>query len=176
MTFILIVSIMVNMVAVLAIVILYLRQNRLIQFEKECKEYQKEVEELIHTFIIEMKEENDEIKQLFVGDTGKISRTEGPRKLSDQEEKIDHTMTGLPNGYRQQSARNAYENTSRQSVTNHLKEEKTESDVIDQDLERVPILAEAQNMKNQGKTIEEIAKKMGRGKTEIDLLFKLNQK
>jgi hypothetical protein len=176
MTFILIVSIMVNMVAVLAIVILYLRQNRLIQFEKNYKEYTKEVEEIIHTFIIEMKEENEKIKQLFVDDSGKIQRGEGPRKPSDEEEKINHTMTGLPNGYKQKNARNAYENTSLQSAVNHLKEEKKESDVIDRDLDQISILAEAQNMKKQGKTIEEIAKKMGRGKTEIDLLFKLNQK
>lgn len=176
MTFILIVSIMVNMVAVLAIVILYLRQNRLIQFEKDYKEYTKEVEEIIHTFIIEMKEENEKIKQLFVDESSKIPPAEGPRKLSDDEEKMDLNMTGVPNGYNQKHARNAYENTNRQSVIDHLKEENTESDVTDRELDQISILAEARKMKNQGKTIEEIAKKMGRGKTEIDLLFKLNQK
>ena len=66
MALILLISIIVNLVAVLAIVILYLRQNRLIQFEKKYKEYTKEIEELMYAFTIEMKEENDKIKQLFI--------------------------------------------------------------------------------------------------------------
>src|SRR3954447_24956296 len=101
MTFILIVSIMVNMVAVLAIVILYLRQNRLIQFEKNYKEYTKEVEELIHTFIIEMKEENDEIKHLFLNGSGKEPTAEGTRKLPDDEEIMEQNRTGVPKEYLQ---------------------------------------------------------------------------
>ena len=176
MTFILIVSIMVNMVAVFAIAILYLRQNRLIHFEKECREYQKDVEELIHTFIIEMKEDNDEIKQLFMDNSRMSPRAEEPDKVSDEEEKIDLNRTGVPNGYKQKHALKAYENTSGQSVINQQKEDKNESDIIDRELDQLSILTEAQKMKNQGKTNEEIAKKMGRGKTEIDLLFKLNQK
>ncbi len=173
MTVILILSIMVNLVTILTVIILYTRQNRLIDFEKNYKASLKEMEELINTFIFEMKEENDEIKQLF------RSESEDPVKeghQSDMDEELDQEVIGLPQGYRQQAALNAYTNLSGQSIETKRIVKKKESVREGQETDQNRVLAEIINMKNQGITTEEIAKKMGRGKTEIDLLIKLNQK
>ncbi len=178
MAFILIVSIVVNMVAVLAIAILYLRQNRLLQFERDYKEHTKEIEELIQMFIIEMKEENNEIKRLFVERKGQEPYAEEPFHPTGIEEIIDQNRTEPQKRYMQKTALAAYENTRRPSAVNDLMDGKMESDRIDRELDQNQnhMLTEALNMKNQGRTIEEIAKKMNRGKTEIDLLLKLNRK
>ena len=177
MTFLLILSILVNMVSIFAIIILYLRQNRLVNFEKNYRIYMKESEELINTFIFEMKEENQEIKQL-IGNQKASKPTGGKTQLNQEPTTtVNHTVTSPPEGYIKKTALNAYGNTSKQTnVTNDLDEKveiisRTESET---DSER--LLKVVTEMRNQGKTIEEIAKKMGRGKTEIELLLKLNQK
>lgn len=173
MTVILILSIMVNLVTILTVIILYSRQNRLIDFENNYKDSIKEMEELINTFIFEMKEENDEIKQLF------RSESEGPikeKQQSDADVDIDQEVMGLPQGYRQQAALNAYTNSSGQSIEAKRIVKRAESVREGQESDQNSVLTEVINMRNQGLTIEEIAKKMGRGKTEIDLLIKLNQK
>lgn len=174
MAVILILSIMVNMLAILAVMILYSRQNRLIQFERNYKESIEEMEELINTFIYEMKEENNEIKQLF------RNRSVDPAKdkhLTEVEpDLVEQELPGLTQGYRQQAALHAYINSNGQSGEINRITEKKESVQESREMDQNHILAEALTMKNQGRTIEEIAKKMERGKTEIDLLFKLNKK
>ena len=174
MTFLFILSIIVNMIAILAIITLYLRQNRLLHFEKNYKEYMKETEEIIHTFIIEMKEENEEIKQLF-----KIGNDSAPyeeKNESISKPNMDQEVTGLPQGYLQKAALNAYTNTNTKLDVSGSLGEEIEPTEKSLETDQNHMLNEVRNLKNQGRTIEEIAKSMGRGKTEIDLLLKLNQK
>ena len=164
------------MVSVFAIIILYLRQNRLINFEKNYQIYMKESEELINTFIIEMKEENQEIKQLI--SNKKVSKpTEDKPQLNQEPPIVNQTATSQPEGYIKKTALNAYGNVNNQtSVTNNLDHKVELTSRRELVTEPDHLLKEVTEMKNQGKTIEEIARKMGRGKTEIDLLLKLNQK
>ena len=177
MTFLLVLSILVNMISVFAIIILYLRQNRLVNFEKNYRIYMKESEELINTFIYEMKEENQEIKQL-IGNKKASKPTEGKTQLNQEPTTtVNHTVTSPPEGYIKKTALNVYGNTNKQTNLTNSLDEKVEltswKEIVTEPDRLLKVVTE---MKNQGKTIEEIAKKMGRGKTEITLLLKLNQK
>ena len=162
------------MIAVLAIITLYLRQNRLLHFEKNYQEYRKETEEIIQTFIIEMKEENEEIKQLFKTKNQTASPEENTHSF--QKPNIDQTTKERSQGYIQKTALNAYANTFTKLDESDNMDEKGKSDEKSQETDQNHLLNEVRNLKDQGRTIEEIAKSMGRGKTEIDLLLKLNQK
>ena len=164
------------MISVFAIIILYLRQNRLINFEKNYRTYMKESEELINTFIIEMKEENQEIKQL-IGNKNVSKPTEDIPQLNQEPQIVNQTATSQPERYIKKTALDAYENVNNHTnVTNNM-DDKVEL-TSRRELVKEPdhLLKVVTEMKNQGNTIEEIAKKMGRGKTEIELLLKLNQK
>ena len=50
---------LLNIVTIFAVIVLYLRQNRFIQAEKDQKAMMAEMEELMSGYIMEMKEENE---------------------------------------------------------------------------------------------------------------------
>ena len=173
MTFLFILSIMVNMVAILAIVTLYLRQNRLFHFEKNYQAYRKETEDIIHTFVMEMKEENEKIKRLFQNDNESVNELVS---VTDHNEfiskRIDQETLEMPQRYLQKTALNAYVSTTPAMTSTMDEMVKTTEKSMDRD--RIRMLNEIKGLEKQGMSVEEIAKRMGRGKTEIDLLLKLN--
>ncbi|HJV31533.1 MAG TPA: hypothetical protein VJ558_05005, partial [Bacillales bacterium] len=58
-TFLLIISLLLNGVALFSILILFTRQNRLLEMGKRQEMMKKEVEEIISASLFEMKEENE---------------------------------------------------------------------------------------------------------------------
>ena len=130
MTLILLWSIMTNMVAIFAIVILYVRQNRLIDAEKNMKSYTEDLDNTITAFLLEMKEENERLE------TALLEKDDRVHKAPCQHEE----------------------------------------QIQDGDCERENYtLFQALKAKRLGKSIEEIAKELGKGKTEIELLIKMNE-
>ena len=60
MIFLVIINIAFNMIAFLLIAILFLRQNKLIKMEENLKQPVKEMEDLMTTYLLQMKEENEQ--------------------------------------------------------------------------------------------------------------------
>ncbi|MBP2240156.1 ribosome-associated toxin RatA of RatAB toxin-antitoxin module [Cytobacillus eiseniae] len=58
-TFFLLLSLFLNILALFAIVILFLRQNRLLQMEKSQEKVLADMEEVISAYLVQMKEENE---------------------------------------------------------------------------------------------------------------------
>ena len=171
MTFLFVLSILVNMTAILAIITLSLRQNRLLDFEKQYIKFRQETEEIIQTFIIEMKEENEEIKQFLRDDSNSSDEV---HNQNETKPRIDQPIPERPQGYYQKSAMNAYANINTEPDENVKLDETLISTEKSLKRDQDRMLNEIQEMEKQGKTVEEIAKRMGRGKTEIELLLKLN--
>ena len=130
MTLILVWSIMTNMVAIFAIVILYVRQNRLIDAEKNMKSYTEDLENTITAFLLEMKEENERLESSLSVKDSRVNE-----EVCQHEEQI-------------QDGEDERENYT---------------------------LFQALKAKRLGKSIEEIAKELGKGITEIELLIKMNE-
>ena len=63
MIFLIIMSIAFNLIAFLLIAILFLRQNKLIKMEKNLKDPIRELEDLMTTYLLQMKEENEHFIQ-----------------------------------------------------------------------------------------------------------------
>lgn len=59
-TFLLLFSLFLNFLALFAIIVLFLRQNRLMQVEKKQEKVITEMEEVISSYLVQMKEENEE--------------------------------------------------------------------------------------------------------------------
>ena len=144
MALILVWSIMTNMVAIFAIVILYVRQNRLIEAESNMRSYTEDLENMITAFLLEIKEENERLETVLLENDGRDDE-----EACQREERIQG------------------EEKSKPDIS-------VKPDVLMEARENY-MLFQVLKAKRLGRSIEEIAKEMGKGKTEIELLIKMNE-
>lgn len=144
--FLLILSIIFNIAAFLSIYLLFLRQNRLISKEVQHEKTLNEIEQTFTGYLLEMKEENEQ----FLNQFEKISQST-PVEASAK-------------------------NQSKEPVVS-LKTARNLAHTAYKKPEKIPLSAkeQAKNMVDQGYSIEEVAKELKKGKTEVELMLKFNQ-
>ncbi|WP_214777126.1 hypothetical protein [Bacillus sp. ISL-45] len=175
---------MLNGAAIFAIILLYLRQNRLAEAEKKQGKIIKEIEEVFSAYLFELKEENDKFLELMTATN--IQKQSGGKKaapIEATEEKPDtgadeaskETHQRLGKGISYHAARKAYQQNhepvptvSNDKIYMEFPEDHSES-------KQLSFVDQVVNMKKQGLTIEEIARDLDKGKTEIELLLKFRQ-
>ncbi|MCA1053538.1 hypothetical protein LCM10_00965 [Rossellomorea aquimaris] len=175
-TFLFFISFLLNIVCLFAVIILYTRQNRFIDLEKKQGRMLQEMEETISTYLLEMKEENERFIRSM-----KDSRETG---TGSADETHFHATTEPDEGKAPVAL-----STKRLNASKAYKRPPLTEDPQDQDTGWIPVmpddrehseaetlLHQVQNMKESGFTLEEIAQKLGKGKTEIELLLKFNRK
>jgi hypothetical protein len=170
-TFLLFISFLLNIVALLAIVILYSRQNRFLNLEKEQKKMIKELEEVISTYLIEMKEENEEFMRTF------NNHAKSQKRITDKTDDENVNSSPLQTnpkwsgaGYKQASK--AYQQKPTPQMGGAKKKLEVKPTVkTNED----PFIQQVLSLKREGLTIEEIAQTVGKGQTEIELLLKFRQ-
>ncbi|MCM3665602.1 hypothetical protein M3204_14390 [Mesobacillus subterraneus] len=186
-TFLLLLSLILNAAAIFAIILLYLRQNRLMEAEKKQQRIIKEIEEVFSAYLFELKEENDTFIEMM-----KKTNSASPYKQDGTADKDATSSTAKENtnelpsrigkGVSYHAARKAYQQSSKPVS---VKEEvEAEAEAL-QDKPRIPVsesepvqlsfIDQVVKMKKQGLTIEEIARDLDKGKTEIELLLKFRQ-
>ena len=196
-TFLLFLSLVLNLVALFAIIILFLRQNRLSEVEKKQEKMNREMEEVISSYLIQMKEENDQ----FLKRMSEVDLKEKPsrEKLNIEQGKVYddpikdinvRERTGKVPVNKAVSAYQKYTHTKKADITiddeielpplDITQEEKDTNDLkskeeIKNKNQVQSLLSQVLNLKDKGFSEEEIAKKLNRGKTEIALLLKFNQ-
>jgi hypothetical protein len=193
MIFLVIVSIASNMIAFLLIAILFLRQNKLIKMEESLKQPVKEMEVLMTTYLLQMKEENEQFIKSVKGlkkDKNDLQSTTvkfSPIKLEHVEEKsLQSEQLDSPENFTSligktigNQAVKAYQrqNQHTEKEIERVTSEKSETNPeplissnnqIDGDL--------VLHLQKQGCSLETIAKKLNRGKTEIELYLKFHEK
>ena len=181
---------MLNILALIAIVILYLRQNKLIKMDERQKNIIKEMEELISTYLLEMKEENnlcmDRMLEFKTGrnisvsalDQEIVSKT-AVEETSIHLEKLKEIEPVNLNKTVNIHARKAYQKQGKYENGNavlNAKNDKTDQKVKETpDVQKESFIQQILKLENQGDSIEEIAKKLNKGKTEIELLLKFRE-
>lgn len=224
-TFIMIVSFVLHCISILAIIILYQRQNRYKETERRMNKTQRELEEILEGFILEMKEENKEIisylatskkpqpksstisKMGNATDLTKVNvekdslEDQGTNKTEITNKTVIPALKSVVKAYKTAQSENQLDKDKYQPPFNDIKDqlemtidqenkrrEQRESKVVFKDAlnerlnkynhNQTPKTTEelAVEMQNSGLTIEEIAKKLNKGKTEIELLLKFNHK
>ncbi|MBS4189258.1 hypothetical protein KHA94_03360 [Bacillus sp. FJAT-49705] len=201
-TFLILLSIFLNILALFAIIILFLRQNRILEVEKKQEKMFLEMEEVISAYLVQMKEDNEDfIKRLNKIDLQSTHSSLTEINKSNKNEEINsdqnslQTRIGKASVY---SAANAYKQNAKTSILRH---EHENSPLLDQtvelpsyemntnkevgklinnnssnDFQEQSLLSQIFHLKEQGHSEESIAKKLNKGKTEIALLLKFNQK
>ncbi|KIY21513.1 MULTISPECIES: hypothetical protein [Mesobacillus] len=175
-TFLLLLTLILNMATIFAIIVLYLRQNRLVETERKQEKIISEIDEIFSAYLLEWKEENDKFLKLITNanmpvNQGKADKPAEKTDIGSQKDpeavireiQQPHTRKGIS----YHAARQAYQagvpikHSEIEGVTAGSEETK-----------EVSLMDQVTTMKQQGLTIEEIARKLNKGKTEIELLLK----
>ncbi|WP_143415839.1 hypothetical protein [Geobacillus sp. E263] len=153
--FLLVVSFILHALSLFVIILLYLQLSKVKETEKRQQQMAEEMEQTFSAYLLEWKEENERfLKELTDMLT---NRTKDDRKQSSS--KADATST------------------KEEALPNYFPNVDDVKDIVDIRHQAMPSLVEeAWQLFEQGKTIEEIAKILKKGKTEIELLLKFRQK
>jgi len=208
-TIVLIGSFILHALSILAIIILYLRQNQYAQSEKSMLKLQKDVEEVLQSFLLEIQEEN---KQLAAAIKNKDKEYLEVEKIEESGENLKSHPGNTPLNTSLEiegttihssvsSAKKAYQAMSinkkeknadsyeppildvkdQLDISTNIIENKDKKlsfkTALDSQLKQQAIKTteeRAIEMMKDGYKIEDIAKVLGKGKTEIELLLKFH--
>ena len=192
--FLLAISLLLNIVALLAIILLYLRQNKLMDTEKRQEKVLIEMEEVISAYLVQMREENDDfiskLSKVNVKNDTSIKEKSIPVNLDRKNDldisKADETSMPLARASIYQASK-AYKQNLRatedilgeKESLSSLKE--TESVICSDSSQSIKeenpssINDQVFILKKQGMSTGDIAKKLGKGKTEVELMLKFRQ-
>lgn len=178
-TFLLFISFLLNGLTVYAVIVLYTRQNRLAEVEKRQEKMINEMEEMISSYLFEMKEENEDFLNKFNRLNNEIPLPSFEKRISEDtlittaEQKIIEIKPqpiNTSNTIRLQAAK-AYQTNLVNKPAEITPPEENSLPVSDAEF----LIDQVKSLAKQGLTDEEIAKKLKRGKTEIELLLKFHQ-
>jgi uncharacterized protein DUF6115 len=213
-TFLLVISLLLNGIAIFSIIVLFTRQNRFLEVEKTQKKLKKEMEELISTYLVEMKAENEafidrfqQLKQTSLSNSGQEKQPVSPVKdhqvvtapPQKTEGWIENDWTPKGGKAFAQQAVKAYKDVAvaaakKASISQTVQKQTPEITDYEQgvtpsadpsqmtnglrlsqeDVTRNIVVDQIIMLQKQGLSIEKIAKKLNKGKTEIELLLKFN--
>ena len=192
--FFIMINLILNIIAILSIIILFLRQGKLFKLEDSQKKTIQEMEELLSSFVLEMKEDNEQlIKRMeylkrenhFQNQTDfeqptsiKISTEKTIdkdvwEKNNDlyQSNRLEKTVGNYAvKAYQQQSKLERVDPKAPMKENEHPKKHKNINSIQQESL-----ADQIWSLKNEGYSPEEIAQKMKKGKSEIDLLLKFQE-
>ncbi|ASV65930.1 hypothetical protein MKX67_10255 [Cytobacillus sp. FSL W7-1323] len=162
--FFLIISLILNILAITAILLLYLRQNRFVSLEKEQKNNIEQMDQLLAIYITEMREENEAfLKQVQqrnilspVNDESNVQNEPNPQELN----KRYRTTTAKKKAASIYQANQANKDT-------HIDRQKEKNEATTH--------SSIQDLYHQGHSVDEIAKRMNKGKKEVELLLKFSK-
>lgn len=191
--FFIIINLILNMIALLSIIILFLRQGKLFKIEDNQKKTIKEMEDLLSSFVLEMKEDNEQlIKRIedlknaknfsSQNNQNEPSSIKTPLEKtieSDVRDSDNDLSTRLEKTVGRYAVK-AYQQQSKQEKVGlqaPLKEsELPKKQENSNSAQQESLAGQIWNLKDQGYSLEEIAQKLKKGKTEIDLLLKFQGK
>ncbi|MGR9050127.1 hypothetical protein ACQ4XT_15985 [Halobacillus faecis] len=153
--FLLIFSFIIDGVLLFALFIMMKKVRRTEELELRQKQVASEIEDLFSSYLMEIKEENKRMERLVM----KNSHHSGFHNVNVED-------------------RNEAESshTEREVIANEASPTYTPPELNEKESYQPSFYSQVFELKEKGYSIEEIAKKMDKGKTEIELLFKFHQK
>ena len=187
-----------NIMTIFAVIVLFMRQNRLIQVEKDQRSIVSEMEELMTNYLMEMKEENEVFLEKVADKKQNHLDPQQPANASDFDEiKRDtySTKNKALMAYKNQSSIEAdiekdswsteqndhvelsTVRTEQAIETEEIPKKESFSETLHASLNGQSISEPSLNeqvkaLSAKGLSVEEIAKNLKRGKTEIELSLK----
>lgn len=194
------VSFIIHFILILWIILLNLKTSQLKETETRLVNLQKETEDLFSSYILEFKEENERLLNFSnkksastnAGFSGSMSNDDELRNKikpkephqdhpeqqhSKNEKKLSVNSTPSSNAMKQVGAYSQFRKEKQNVQTNFQAQDDVYNppEQEDQPVYVQSLAAQALLLKKQGHSIEEIAKKLNKGRTEIELSLKFHQ-
>lgn len=159
-----------------------MRQNRLLELERKQQQLKQEYEEMLTAFLLELEEENEKFLLSLTKKTQEQTKSEekddlnieqqgNPTKEIQYEQKFDLN----PLEFNRMQATIAYKNTQRKNIEENT-DDHVENEEIHHGKEKEKNLSNiVSELLEKGLSVEEIAKQLQKGKTEIELLQRFYQ-
>ncbi|GIN94708.1 swarming motility protein SwrB [Siminovitchia terrae] len=151
---------LINVLLAFALLLLYMRQNKLMGIEKRQQLVLKESEQVMASLLEEIKDENEKL----------LSR------LMESRETEDKTTAAIAANIIMEEKKLVPATEEHQDVQEEARplESKQDplSDVSDDATDPQPLREQVKLLAEQGLTVTDIARKLNKGKTEIELLMK----
>ncbi|WP_199426033.1 hypothetical protein [Thermaerobacillus caldiproteolyticus] len=178
--FLLVVSFILHAISFLVIILLYLQWSKVKEVEKRQAQLIKDIEHTVSAYLVEWKEENDRflnaLSEAVNQPADEVITSLSKSPSSEPEQSLPpHSNTATPS-----SKTNTH--SSSQTVAPVEQEWSTHLPNIEAITDKVEIGSSSSiaerviQLHKNGKTIEEIAKILKKGKTEIELLLKFRQR
>ncbi|VEF48383.1 coupling factor for flagellin transcription and translation [Bacillus freudenreichii] len=152
---------LMNVLFAFSLILLYMRQNRLLEIEKRQKLLLEESEQVMSALLEEIKEENERLLRTM-NESREEAITKGKLFPEALMEELEHEQIGEP----LKILKNMDQaDLSGASVAEDLKGSESA-------LESLPLKEQVDLLASQGLSVTQIAKKLHKGKTEIELLMK----
>lgn len=163
------------------IALLYMKVSKFDDLERRQNKLMKEMDNAISAYLFEVKEENDKLIEKL---SPKVNEAESSANFeaTAQEVHIDEQQKAkeepqipvtIPEYTMRNHARKSYE-TIQKSVTQSDPEEDLQVNVHNLEEVELDDRTRALRLSEAGLSVEEIAKKLNKGRTEIELILKFN--
>ncbi|MBM7647103.1 myosin heavy subunit [Bacillus ectoiniformans] len=173
-TFLLLSTFLLHAISLLAIILLFTRQNRLLDIKNQQQKLMDEMEEMMSAYLLEIQEENEKFIQQVTNQKTKTNDKEIVPSAGAKSEQPAEPAKKLqpeilvPNMQRALAAKRYQSKGKQEEVSTFKPVRRTPSEEDD-------LLTRIKYFQEEGLTNQEIAKKLNKGKTEIELALKFNQ-
>jgi hypothetical protein len=174
-TILVLISLLLHVVAFYFIVVLYTKYSTIKDLSNSQRDILDETETSMTSFLIEMKEENEKLIQHFK--QGPAHNTLHRKVFEAKTNESDHQIASST---MIDTNKKVPVESQEDMLPDYLSELNKIEDIIEisqpEQKKILPFEIEAINLYENGHTVEQIAKKLSKGKTEIELLLKFRQK
>lgn len=178
MIYLIVITLLISLIALFSVIILFIRQNRLFEIERRYNDLMKQLDESVSSFLLQMKEENESFINKFKemqqdGSNDDLHETEiNSEELNNESivyKEPDLHIEGTPiySGIKEYQKAIKRTTEHNQVQTSNQQVDKAENN-YENDLKKINELL------NAGYSIDEIAKSLNKGKTEVELIIKLS--
>jgi Helix-turn-helix domain of resolvase len=169
-TILLLISLLLHVVAFYFIVVLYMKYSTIKNISDTQRQILEETENSMTSFLIDIKDENDRLIEKLVKTSNTIPQKKEERDINpiNQDKKASHIEIQKPDKH-----------VDKNELPDYLLNVDQVEDIVEinqsKQLTNPSFEDRAINLYKEGHTIEQIAKQLNVGKTEIELLLKFRQ-
>ncbi|TYS70572.1 hypothetical protein FZC76_01395 [Sutcliffiella horikoshii] len=145
------------LLAIFFIILLFIKISKVQQLEQEYRTLLQEAEDTITSYVLELKEENSSFLQ-------KLSNTNPDNSQLDKQESFDTRENEITE-----------EDLKNLLTQENVKKDDIETLIVERPFEEWNYKDQVKHLSEKGLSSSEIAKKLNKGKTEIELLLKFRQ-
>lgn len=171
-TLLLLISLLLHVVAFYFIVVLYMKYSTIKNLSDTQRQILEETENSMTSFLIDMKDENERLINTLL-------RTSSPNSFQEKRVNTSKETHHQKTSHKEQEHAINNKTDDQQELPTHLTSLSQVEDIVEikqtTHKEKPPFEVEAINLYKNGYTVEQIAKKLNKGKTEIELLLKFRQ-